>query len=298
MVEQNENTNGLDLNINWFPGHMAKTRRMIQDNLGKVDLAIELRDARIVSSSQNPEIDKLLQSKPKLVLASKTSLADPNITKMWEEYYKSRDQKIIFYDIQTGENLKNIAKAAYEVCASKIEKWQEKGMEGRQLKAMVLGIPNVGKSSLINKLAQGKKTKVEDRPGVTRDKQWVTTNIGLTFLDMPGVLWPKFEDQTVAENLALTGAIKDQVFDIESLSFVLCSRLASLYPNKLVERYKLTMDDIVDKTGWEIAEIIGKKRGFIISKGEIDYTRTAKMLLDEYRGGKLGRISLERPTDE
>lgn len=292
---ENENTNGLDLNINWFPGHMAKTRRMIQENLSKVDLAIELRDARIVSGSANPEIDRLTASKPRLVLASKSSLADPEITKKWEEYYKSIGQKIIFYDIQTGENLKQISKAAYDLCSDKIDKWQEKGMEGRQLKAMVLGIPNVGKSSLINKLAQGKKAKVEDRPGVTRDKQWVTTNIGLTLLDMPGVLWPKFEDKIVAENLALTGAIKDNVFDVESLSFILCSRLAYLYPQKLIERYKLSPEDIEDKEGWEIAERIGKKRGFIISKGEIDFDRTSKMLLDEYRGGKLGRISLERP---
>lgn len=285
-------------NITWFPGHMAKTRRIIQENLPKVDLVIELLDSRIVMSSRNPEIDKIVQGKPRLIIASKSSLADPEITSLWEEYFKENNQRIIFYDINTGENVGKIVKGAVDVCKEKIEKWQDKGMDGRQLKAMVLGIPNVGKSSLINKLAQGKKAKVEDRPGVTREKQWVTTSLGISFLDMPGVLWPKLDDGEVSENLALTGTIKDQVFDNEALSFVLCSRMAKLYPNRLCERYKLTQESIEGKEGWEIAEMIGRKRGFLISKGEIDFERCAKMLLDEFRGGKLGRISLEKPCKE
>ncbi len=284
-------------NITWFPGHMAKTRRIIKENLSSVDLVIELLDSRIVTSSKNPEIDIITEGKPKLVIASKSSLADPQVTKAWEQYFEKTNQKIIFYDINTGENLKMLVKGAFEVCKEKVERWQEKGMDGRMLKAMVLGIPNVGKSSLINKFAQGKKAKVENRPGVTREKQWIQTNIGISFLDMPGVLWPKFESSEVAENLALTGTIKDQVFDNEAISFVLCSRMAKLYPERLCERYKLSQDMLEGKEGWEIAELIGRKRGFLISKGEIDLERTAKMLLEEFRGGKLGKISLDRPED-
>ena len=282
-------------NINWFPGHMAKTRRIIQENLKKVDLAIEIIDARIPDSSKNPEIEKLTAQKPKLTIASKCSLADPAVTKLWKESYSKDGKHIVFYDCKTGEGIAEIMEEARKICSEKLDRWTEKGMEGRSIKAMIIGIPNVGKSSLINKLAAGKKAKVENRPGVTTVKQWVATNIGIDLLDMPGILWPKLEDKTGAENLAITGAIKDDILDIEHMAGLLCGRLRDMYPNLLKERYKLEDDEITDRENYEIFEIIGRKRGFLVKGGDIDYERTAKMLLEEFRNGKIGRITLERP---
>ncbi|MBQ8408394.1 MAG: ribosome biogenesis GTPase YlqF [Clostridia bacterium] len=280
--------------IQWFPGHMAKTRRMISENLKNVDIVIEILDARIPRSSRNPEITKLIENKPSLILLNKANLADPVQNKLWQEYYSSDNTACILVDCLTGEGLNKIYPTIRELLKEKLERYESKGMT-RRLYAMVLGIPNVGKSTLINKLSGGKKAKVENRPGVTRDKQWVSTGIGLDLLDMPGILWPKFEDRTVGENLALTGAIKDDIMDIESLAMVYCNRMKSLYPDTLSARYKLgDKEGFVEMGDYDLLCLIGKKRGFLISGGEINTERTADMLLDEFRAAKLGRITLDR----
>lgn len=281
--------------IQWFPGHMAKTRRLITENLKDVDLVIELLDARIPKSSENPEIAKLVATKPRLTLLSKSSLADPVATDAWKKAFAEAGRECIFYDCRTGEGMNAIAPAARRLCADKLERYHEKGMDGRKLRAMIVGIPNVGKSSLINKLAATNKAKVENRPGVTLTKQWITTSLGIDLLDMPGILWPKFEDQTVGENLAVTGAIRDEIMDIEMLACVLANRLRTRYMDLLATRYKLKPEDTEDMTDFELAEYIGRKRGFLISGGEVDFLRTSNMLLDEFRGGKIGRITLEMP---
>ena len=277
--------------IQWFPGHMAKTRRMIAENLKNVDITLEILDARIPYSSRNPEITKLTASKPSIILLNKASLADPAQTKKWRDYYTNENSVCIATDCITGAGLADIAPAVKNLLSAKIERNDEKGVT-RQMKAMVLGIPNVGKSSLINKISGQKKAKVENRPGVTVDKQWVTTSVGLTLLDMPGVLWPKFSDRTVGENLAATGAVKDSILDLETLASAVCVRLSELYPELLTERYKLP--DISGLGGFEILSLIGRKRGFLVSGGEIDTERAANTLLDELRSGKIGRITLDR----
>ena len=285
--------------IQWFPGHMAKTRRMISENLKNVDIVIEILDARIPLSSRNPEITKLIENKPSLIILNKASLADPAQNKLWQEYYSSDNSACILVDCLTGEGLSKILPAIKLLLKDKIERKESKGMVGRRLFAMVLGIPNVGKSTLINKLSGGKKAKVENRPGVTRDKQWVSTGIGVDLLDMPGILWPKFEDKAVGENLALTGAVKDDILDIESLAMVYCGRMKALYPEMLAARYKLgDISSFADMTDYELLCHIGKKRGFLISGGEINTERCADMLLDEFRGAKLGRITLDRIQSE
>ncbi len=286
-------------NIQWFPGHMAKTRRMISENLKNVDVVIEILDARIPLSSRNPEIIKLKENKPSLIILNKASLADPKENKRWVEYYSTGNSQCILVDCLSGEGLNKILPAIKLLLKDKLERYESKGMVGRRLFAMVLGIPNVGKSTLINKLSGSKKAKVENRPGVTRDKQWVSTGIGVDLLDMPGILWPKFEDRTVGENLALTGAVKDDILDIESLAMVLCNRMKTLYPETLAARYKLPdASALADMGDYELLCLIGKKRGFLISGGDINTERTADMLLDELRGGKLGRITLDRIASE
>ena len=276
---------------------MAKTRRLIKESLQSVDILINVLDSRIPLSSQNPELKALAENKPVLNLLSKTSLSDPDATAKWKNYYKNTNQNCLFIDSVTGYGINDIMPEIKKILADKLQRYEEKGMTGRNVKAMVVGIPNAGKSSLINRLAGSKKAKVEDRPGVTLTKQWITTSIGLDLMDMPGVLWPKFDDQKVGENLALTGAIKDAVLDIEGLAVVLCNRLRNLYPQLLLGRYKLSEKDIdEDMQDYEILEAIGRKRGFLISGGEINYERTAAVLLDEFRGAKIGRISLEVPN--
>ncbi len=281
--------------IQWFPGHMAKTRRMISENLKDVDLVIELLDARIPKSSENPEIARLVATKPRLTLLSKTSLADPTATDAWKKHFASVGRECIFYDCRTGEGISAIAPAARRLCEDRLERYREKGMEGRKLRAMIVGIPNVGKSSLINRLSSTNKAKVENRPGVTLNKQWITTSLGIDLLDMPGILWPKFDDQRVGENLALTGAIRDEIMDIETLACVLAGRLRDRYADLLVSRYKLKPQDLEETTDFELAELIGRRRGFLISGGEVDFLRTANMFLDEFRGGKIGKITIEMP---
>ena len=283
--------------IQWFPGHMAKTKRMMRECLSEVDIIIELLDARIPDSSKNPEIDSLINNKPKLTVLTKSTLADPNVTLLWVKEYEKRGQRIVVIDSNTGAGIDNLATAVREIMAEKLERYHLKGMDGRKLKAMIVGIPNVGKSSLINRIAGNKKAKVEDRPGVTLNKQWITTSLGIDLLDMPGILWPKFDDQRVGENLALTGAIRDEIMDIEMLAIALAGRLRERYPSLLTARYKLKPEDLADTTDFELAERIGKRRGFLISGGEVDFLRTANMLLDEFRGGKLGRITIEVPEE-
>lgn len=278
---------------------MAKTRRLMKESLPSVDILINVLDSRIPLSSQNPELKVLAENKPVLNLLSKTSLSDPDATAKWKNYYKKTNQNCLFIDSVTGYGINDIMPEIKKILAEKLRRYEEKGMTGRNIKAMVVGIPNSGKSSLINRLAGSKKAKVEDRPGVTLTKQWITTSIGLDLMDMPGVLWPKFDDQAVGENLALTGAIKDAVLDIEGLAVILCNRLRNLYPELLLERYKITDKDIdEDVQDYEVLEAIGKKRGFLISGGEINYERTAIMLLDEFRASKIGKITLELPPKE
>ena len=281
--------------IQWFPGHMAKTKRMMRECLPEVDIIIELLDARIPYSSKNPEIDGLIGSKPKITVFTKSTLADPNLTAKWVEEYKRNGKKIVVIDSTTGAGIDALADAVREIMAEKLERYHLKGMDGRKLKAMIVGIPNVGKSSLINRIAGNKKARVEDRPGVTVDKQWVPTKIGFDLLDMPGVLWPKFEDQRVGENLAMTGAIRDQILDIEEIAMVLCSRLMQVAPEAFMARYKLTPEETEGLDSYDLFELVGRKRGLLISGGEINHKRCADMLLDEFRGGKIGRITLEKP---
>lgn len=280
--------------IQWFPGHMAKTRRLITENLKNVDAVIELLDARIPYSSRNPEIARLCAGKPSIVLLNKASLADPAITKKWADSISNENTICIETDCVSGKGLSQIAPAIKKLCAQKVERYDQKGMSGRAIKAMVVGIPNVGKSSLINRLCGNKKAKVENRPGVTLDKQWVTTDIGVLLLDMPGVLWPKFDDTKVGENLAITGAIKDDILDIETIATALCGRLRAAYPSLLCERYKLvelpTPEEMDD---YDLLTLIGRKRGFLVSGGEVNTERTANMLIDEFRAAKIGAISLD-----
>lgn len=277
---------------------MAKTRRLITECLPLVDIVIEVLDARIPISSKNPELERLIGQKPKLSVLSKAALADPEVSRLWREYYKKQGADAIFYDCRGGENISAIAPAVRSILGEKLDRYEAKGMSGRRLKAMLVGIPNVGKSSLINTLASNSKAKVEDRPGVTLNKQWVSTSIGIDLLDMPGVLWPKFEDQTVGENLAITGAIKDDILDLEQIAFLLVGRLRKAAPDKLSQRYKLgDMSQYDDLEDYELFEVIGRKRGFLISGGEVNYERTANMLLDEFRAAKIGRITLELPPE-
>ena len=281
--------------IQWFPGHMAKTRRVIKECLPQVDVVIELLDARIPYSSKNPEIEAMIEQKPRITLLTKATLADPDVSKRWAEYYNKRGSKTVIIDSVTGYGIDALDAAIKEVMAEKLERYREKGMDGRKLKAMMVGIPNVGKSSLINKLAGGKKAKVENRPGVTLAKQWVPTSVGLDLLDMPGVLWPKFEDEKVGQNLAMTGAIRDQIIDIEEFAMLLCARLMEVAPKAFCERYKLDYDEVCELDGYDLFNLVGRKRGFLISGGEINSERTANMLLEEFRSAKIGRISLEKP---
>ena len=281
--------------IQWFPGHMAKTRRLISENLKNVDIVIELLDARIPRSSKNPEIAALIQNKPILTLLNKSSLADDAVTRDWIDWYKSNGGYAIKSDCITGEGISGIGPAVKNILKDKLKRLEEKGMAGRKIKAMIVGIPNVGKSSLVNKLSGQKKAKVEDRPGVTLNKQWVATSQGFELLDMPGVLWPKFDDRLTGENLASTGAIKDAILDTEELGMILAKRLLEITPDLLCARYKLNYDEVSELDSWDLLCSIGKKRGFLISGGEINTERTALMLLDEFRAAKIGKISLEKP---
>lgn len=281
--------------IQWFPGHMAKTRRLITENLKNVDLIIEILDARIPYSSRNPELPRLIGNKPTLILLNKSALADPEKTKRWADHYRSDTVRCLAIDCLTGEGINRILPTVQDILKEKTEKYESRGMAGRRLRAMILGIPNVGKSTLINKLVGNKKAKVENRPGVTVDKAWYSTSIGIDLMDMPGLLWPKFEDQIVGENLAITGAIKDAVLDIETIAMKLCGRLREQYPSLMLSRYPIAKEaqELDELSDWDLVEAIGRRRGMLISGGEVNTERTAIMLIDEFRSAKIGRITLD-----
>ncbi|MBV7271975.1 ribosome biogenesis GTPase YlqF [Clostridium thailandense] len=278
--------------INWFPGHMAKTRREIKENLKLVDAVIEIRDARIVRSSKNPDVDDICGNKPRIILLNKSDLSEAFITKEWIKYLSKENIRVIGVNCITGEGLKGIKPLLNELLKEKHDRMKTKGIVNITDRVMVVGIPNVGKSSFINKMAKNNIAKTGDRPGVTRSKQWIKTKIGIELMDTPGILWPKLESEETQLNLAFTGAIKDEVMDIEELALNLIKRLQVDYADRLMTRYKL---DKLDEEALENMNSIGRKRGAVISRGEIDYNRVAVMLLDEFRGGKLGPISLERP---
>lgn len=278
--------------INWFPGHMAKTRREIKENLKLVDAIIEIRDARLVASSKNPDIDELCGNKPRIILLNKSDLSEERVTKEWIKHLSNDIIKVIGVNCITGNGLKGIRPLLNELLKEKHDRMTAKGIVNIVDRVMVVGIPNVGKSTFINKMAKNNIAKTGDRPGVTRSRQWIKTKIGMELMDTPGILWPKLESDETQLNLAFTGAIKDEIMDIEELALKLIERLQTDYPDRLMARYKLTE---LSEEPLENMNSIGRKRGAVISGGQIDYNRVAVLLLDEFRGGKLGAISLERP---
>ncbi len=278
--------------IQWFPGHMTKTRRMIEADLKLVDAVTEIVDCRIPESSRNPMINEIVSGKPRVILLNKCDYADDTVTEQWRRFYEAEGIRAIVCDCRSGKGINRFLPTLKSELSELLERRRAKGMVGKALRVMVVGIPNVGKSSFINRMAGSRKTKVEDRPGVTRGKQWVTIDKEVELLDMPGILWPKFDDKEAALKLAFTGAIKDDVTDAEELAAELGRILAENYPERLKERYKLESLD------GNILELIARKRGMMQSGGVADTERAAAALLDEYRSGKIGRISLERPTSE
>ncbi|XOQ49012.1 MAG: ribosome biogenesis GTPase YlqF [Eubacteriales bacterium] len=280
--------------IQWFPGHMTRTKRQIEKSLKLVDAVAEIVDARIPVSSRNPDLNKLIQNKPRVILLNKSDMADPVQTARWIDYYKQNNIRAIAIDCRSGKGINGFIPLVKDVLRDRIAAWEAKGMVGRQIRVMVVGIPNAGKSSLINRLSKNSKANVEDRPGVTRANQWFSIAKGFDLLDTPGVLWPKFDDKTVGEHLAFTGAVKDEVVDTEYLAGRLLEVLRDSYPNDVKRRYKLEGIDISGQKGYELLELIGKKRGMLISGGEVDTERASIMILDEFRSAKLGRISLEQ----
>lgn len=279
--------------VQWFPGHMAKTRRLIKESLPFVDLVTEIVDARIPMSSSNPELKEMIGNKPRIVLLNKCDVADEKATAKWVEYYKKNGMYAIPVDCRSGKGLNTYLPLVREVLKDKIQKNTEKGMVGKPLRVMVVGIPNTGKSSFINKMAGRNRAKVADKPGVTRSNSWFAVGNGVELLDTPGVLWPKFEDKAVGDKLAFIGSVKDEILDSEVLAMRLINVLKNGYCDRISERFKIT--GFEDKEDYEILEMIGRKRGMLISGGEIDTERASIMLLDEYRGGKLGRLTLEKP---
>ncbi|MBQ8922889.1 MAG: ribosome biogenesis GTPase YlqF [Oscillospiraceae bacterium] len=279
--------------IQWFPGHMAKTRRMISKSLPLVDAAAELLDARLPLSSRNPELNRLTGRKPRLVILNKADMADPDITAQWIRYFQKMGFAAITADSKSGKGVKQFAPALRNLLHEQLAKYEAKGMKGRPIRVMILGIPNVGKSSLINRLAGGKRAKAEDRAGVTRTQQWIKTTDGVELLDTPGVLWPKLDDQEVAVRLALTGAVRDDILDKEALAARLMTLLKTNYPQALSERYKIAPE--TDAEGFALLEIMAKNRGMLLPGGIPNTERAAITLLDEFRAAKLGRISLEKP---
>ena len=283
------------MEIQWFPGHMKKTQRMIAENLKYVDIVAEVIDARIPVSSRNPDIDALVGEKPRLIVLNRADQADPAGNRLWGDWFRSRSWSVLETDAKEGKGINQFSPVVKEVLKDKIQQWQAKGQVGRPIRAMIVGVPNVGKSTFINQVAKRKSAKAGNRPGVTRGKQWVSVDAGLELLDTPGILWPKFEDETTGIHLAFTGAVKDEIMDLETLACHLIEILAKRYPQALLERFKVEVDP--EQPGWELLEQCGRKRGFLISGGEVDTERMARILLDEYRSGKLGRITFESPQD-
>lgn len=280
--------------IQWFPGHMTKTKRQIEKSLKLVDAVAEIIDARVPVSSRNPILNQLIQNKPRIILMNKCDMADPAQTSRWIEYYRSHGILAIALDCKTGKGLNQFIPAVRKVLAQKIASWEAKGMLHRTIRIMVVGIPNVGKSSFINRLSRSSKAEVADRPGVTRSNQWFSIAKGYELLDTPGVLWPKFDDPIVGEHLAFTGAVKDDIIDVEHLAGRLLELLQGEYSSSVCQRYKIEPQELVGLKGYEMLELIGKKRGMLISGGEVNLERAAITVLDEFRGAKLGKITLEK----
>lgn len=279
--------------VQWFPGHMAKTRRLIKESLTRVDCVTEILDARIPLSSRNSEIGEITAGKPRIILLNKCDMADEKVTADWIKYFRSTGAEALAVDCRSGKGLNAYTPLVRKVLAEKIKANTDRGMAGKALRVMVVGIPNTGKSSFINKMAGRVRAKVADRPGVTTSNQWFFIGNGIELLDTPGVLWPKFDDPVVGDRLAFIGSVKDAVLDIETMAVRLLDVLRDGYPDRLSERYKI--DNFDELQSWEILELIGRKRGMLISGGEVNTERASVMLLDEYRGGKLGRISMEFP---
>lgn len=284
--------------IQWFPGHMTKTKRQIQSSLKLVDAVAEIIDARIPISSRNPDLNKLIQNKPRIILLNKCDMANQTATKMWIDFYKKQGITAIAVDCKSGRGLNKFPMAVNTVLSERTARLKSKEMVNPIIRIMIVGIPNVGKSSFINRIAKQNRAKVEDRPGVTRGNQWFTISKNLEMLDTPGVLWPKFEDKVVGEHLAFTGAVKDQVLDIEFLAVRLLDFLKVLKPAEFISRFKLESVDLESLESYELLKLIGKKRGMLVSGGEIDTERAAIMLLDEFRSAKLGRITVEMPAKD
>ncbi len=289
---------GVNQNIQWFPGHMTKTKRMIEASLKLVDAVIEIKDARIPVSSTNPDIDGLIGNKPRLILLNKCDMADGSLTSKWIEYYSKKGIRALAIDCRSGKGLNNVVPECRKLLKSYIEKKQARGIKNPSIRVMIVGIPNVGKSSFINKVVKQNRAKVEDRPGVTRGNQWFTLDRGFELLDTPGVLWPKFEDQVVGERLAFTGAVKDQILDTELLAVRLLDLLKDIKPPMFIERFSLDADTVSDVDSYELLEYIARKRGMLMSGGSVNTERASAMLLDEFRAAKLGRITLESPPLE
>lgn len=283
-------------NIQWFPGHMTKTKRQIQASLKLVDAVAEIIDARIPISSRNPDLAKLIQNKPRIILLNKCDMANQTATKMWIDHFEKQGITAIAVDCKSGRGLNKFVPAVNKVMSERIKRLKAKGMVNPMMRIMIVGIPNVGKSSFINKIAKQNRAKVEDRPGVTRGNQWFTIAKNLEMLDTPGVLWPKFNDKIVGEHLAFTGAVKDQILDIELLAVRLLDFLKELKPVDFISRFKLEETDLDNIDSYELLKIIARKRGMLISGGEVNTERAAIMLLDEFRSAKLGRITVEMPN--
>lgn len=280
-----------DINIQWFPGHMTKTRRYIEKNISLVDIVAETVDARCIKASQNPDFDRLLAGKPRLMIITKTDLADPDITSRWINHFKSLGRQVVTVSLVNNKGVNNVLPAVREALKTTIEKYAAKGMK-KTIRMMICGVPNSGKSTLINSLCKKRAVIAEDRPGVTRGGQWVTLSSDIELLDTPGILWNKFTDMSVGLNLAFTGAVKDDVVDIETLALELIKTISVKYPDAIPSRFGIEIDDCEPL---EIYEKICKRRGFVVRGGDYDYERCAKIIIDEFRAGKLGRISLEAP---
>lgn len=296
MAEKEALGNPEELRIQWYPGHMTKARRMIEENLSGVDCVCELLDARIPNASRNPDIQKLCGEKPRIVLLNRCDLADPAVTAEWSAYFSRTGASVLETDARSGKGVNRFVPAVRKALEEKLRSYEEKGQTGRTLRVMILGIPNVGKSTLINKVAGRKAAVAGDRPGVTRGKQWIRLDSGIDLLDTPGILWPKFESREVGELLAVTRAIRTEVFDVETLAANFMLRLSSMYPGAVKERYRLVPE--AGMSGFDLLEQAAKNRGMLVSRGEYDTERMAYTLLNEYHEGRLGRISLERPPEE
>lgn len=280
------------MNIQWYPGHMTKTKRLIKENLRLVDIIIEILDARVPISSRNPDVDEIIGNKPRLLVFNKADLSDPAVNKQWGDFLKTHHMNGIFINSITGEGIEKVINEIEKMMKDKLGKLAQRGRKHKPIRCMIIGIPNVGKSTFINRIAGKASAKTGNKPGVTKGKQWIRLNEKIELLDTPGILWPKFEDQNVGLKLAWIGSIKDEILDQEQLAFYLLTFLIENYPNLLIDRYKI---EFPQKETLEVFNQIASKRGFIVKGGELDYQRTAEMILDEFRKGKIGRISLERP---